>query len=139
MNRADAPEATVDEDHNSLAGEDDVRAPAATEWCEIGAVAETGGVEQPTHLELRGGIAPLVALQDGTYGDAWYPGRVGVLLQRAEGFVEDGLEGLGCGVVEVNALRRRGARLWAAFRIVVEIEVHGAVIIKHFLDVPVNL
>lgn len=52
MDRATVPEAAVDENSDVLAREDDVRAAATTERCEVYAIAEPGRVQQSTDGKL---------------------------------------------------------------------------------------
>lgn len=53
---ATMPEATVDEDSDPLAREDDVGSPAAAQGGEIDPVAQPRGVHQPAHCEFGLGV-----------------------------------------------------------------------------------
>jgi hypothetical protein len=54
------PEAAVNKNGYSAFGEDYVGSAASTEWCEIDAVSEPGGMEQTTNCQFRSGVSSAV-------------------------------------------------------------------------------
>ncbi len=54
------PEAAVNKDGYSVFGKNDVGSAASTEWCEIDAISEAGGMEQTTNSQFRSGVSSAV-------------------------------------------------------------------------------